>query len=51
MEFDGSFDYSINPETKQSKSIKQDLKKYDIEDTIVHEAEKIFYELGKPTKK
>ena len=51
MEFDTSFDYSINPEAKQTKSIKQDLKKYDIEDTIIHEAEKIFYELGKPTKK
>ena len=50
MEFEGSFDYS-NSETKQTKSIKQDLKKYDIEDTIIHEAEKIFYELGKPTKK
>lgn len=51
MEFDTSFDYSVNPEAKQTKSIKQDLKKYDIEDTIIHEAEKIFYELGKPTKK
>lgn len=50
MEFESSFDYH-NFESKQTKSIKQDLKRYNIDDTIIHEAEKIFYELGKPTKK
>lgn len=53
MEYDFSDEsaFSQQQETKSVKSIKPDLKKYSINDSIIHEAEKVYTELGRPTKK